>query len=69
MFITRTSFSGCTRRGPVRPIGGNVLPGYTEEFVDVPMAPGQRSVYQNLASKLTAELRRAARLAGLLLSA
>ncbi|OLU25525.1 DEAD/DEAH box helicase [Pseudomonas sp. PA15(2017)] len=43
----------------LKDIGGNVLPNYTEEFVDVPMAPEQLSAYQRLASKLTAELRQA----------
>ena len=40
-------------------IGGNVLPDYQEEFVDVPMAPEQASAYQRLAATLTAELRQA----------
>lgn len=43
----------------LKDIGGNVLPSYTEEFVDVPMVPEQLVAYQNLASKLTAELRQA----------
>lgn len=43
----------------LKDIGGNILPTYNEEFIDVPMAPGQASAYQSLASKLTAELRQA----------
>lgn len=43
----------------LKDIGGNVLPDYQEEFVDVPMAPEQASAYQRLASTLTAELRQA----------
>ncbi|HBO7304560.1 TPA: DEAD/DEAH box helicase, partial [Pseudomonas aeruginosa] len=43
----------------LKDIGGNVLPDYQEEFVDVPMAPEQASVYQRLAATLTAELRQA----------
>lgn len=40
----------------LKDIGGNVLPDYQEEFVDVPMAPDQASAYQRLAATLTAEL-------------
>lgn len=43
----------------LKDIGGNVLPDYQEEFVDVPMAPEQASAYQYLAATLTAELRQA----------
>lgn len=43
----------------LKDIGGNVLPDYQEEFVDVPMAPEQVSAYQRLAATLTAELRQA----------
>ncbi|HEJ6141578.1 TPA: DEAD/DEAH box helicase, partial [Pseudomonas aeruginosa] len=43
----------------LKDIGGNVLPDYQEEFVDVPMAPEQASAYQRLAATLTAELRQA----------
>lgn len=43
----------------LKDIGGNVLPDYQEEFVDVPMAPEQASAYQRLAAALTAELRQA----------
>ncbi|MDU4255681.1 MULTISPECIES: DEAD/DEAH box helicase [Pseudomonas] len=43
----------------LKDIGGNVLPDYQEEFVDVPMAPEQASAYQRLAATLTTELRQA----------
>lgn len=43
----------------LKDIGGNVLPDYQEEFVDVPMSPEQASAYQRLAATLTAELRQA----------
>lgn len=43
----------------LKDIGGNVLPDYQEELVDVPMAPEQASAYQRLAATLTAELRQA----------
>ncbi|MCO4086753.1 DEAD/DEAH box helicase, partial [Pseudomonas aeruginosa] len=43
----------------LKDIGGNVLPDYQEEFIDVPMAPEQASAYQRLAATLTAELRQA----------
>lgn len=43
----------------LKDIGGNVLPSYQEEFVDVPMAPEQASAYQRLAGTLTAALRQA----------
>ncbi|RPM23724.1 DEAD/DEAH box helicase [Pseudomonas aeruginosa] len=43
----------------LKDIGGNVLPDYQEEFVDVPMAPEQASANQRLAATLTAELRQA----------
>ncbi|MDX1725980.1 MAG: DEAD/DEAH box helicase [Pseudomonas sp.] len=43
----------------LKDIGGNVLPDYQEEFVDVPMSPEQASAYQRLATTLTAELRQA----------
>lgn len=43
----------------LKDIGGNVLPSYQEEFVDVPMAPEQDSAYQRLAGTLTTALRQA----------
>jgi len=43
----------------LKDIGGNVLPDYQEEFVDIPMSPEQASAYQRLATTLTAELRQA----------
>lgn len=43
----------------LKDIGGNVLPDYQEEFIDIPMAPDQASAYQKLAGTLTAELRQA----------
>lgn len=43
----------------LKDIGGNVLPDYREEFVDVPMAPEQATAYQRLAATLTTELRQA----------
>ncbi|MCO8166193.1 SNF2-related protein [Pseudomonas sp. 21LCFQ02] len=43
----------------LKDIGGNVLPAYQEEFVDIPMQEHQEVGYQNLARTLTAELRQA----------
>lgn len=43
----------------LRDIGGNVLPAYQEEFVDISMSAEQASAYQQLAGKLTQELRQA----------
>ncbi|WP_349571129.1 DEAD/DEAH box helicase [Azotobacter salinestris] len=43
----------------LKDIGGNVLPDYREEFVEVPMAEEQASAYQRLAGTLTAQLRQA----------
>jgi SNF2 family DNA or RNA helicase len=43
----------------LKDIGGNVLPAYQEEFVDIPMEAHQDAAYRQLAGKLTAELRQA----------
>jgi SNF2 family DNA or RNA helicase len=43
----------------LKDIGGNVLPSYQEEFVDVEMSPEQTSAYQRLAGTLTTALRQA----------
>lgn len=43
----------------LKDIGGNVLPDYREEFVEVPMAEEQASAYQRLAGTLTTQLRQA----------
>ncbi|EPM48623.1 DEAD/DEAH box helicase [Pseudomonas syringae] len=43
----------------LKDIGGNVLPGYREEFIDVPMSPDQEAAHRKLAQTLTAELRQA----------
>lgn len=43
----------------LKDIGGNVLPEYQEEFIDIAMSAEQASAYQQLASKLTHELRQA----------
>lgn len=43
----------------LRDIGGNVLPAYQEEFIDIAMSAEQASAYQQLAGKLTQELRQA----------
>ncbi|MFI3049564.1 SNF2-related protein [Pseudomonas coronafaciens] len=43
----------------LKDIGGNVLPGYREEFIDVPMSPGQEAAHRKLAQTLTVELRQA----------
>ena len=43
----------------LKDIGGNILPDYEEELVDVPMALDQASAYQKLAGTLAAELRQA----------
>ncbi|WP_122358707.1 DEAD/DEAH box helicase, partial [Pseudomonas ficuserectae] len=40
-------------------IGGNVLPSYQEEFIEVDMSENQGVLYSKLAGKLTAELRQA----------
>ncbi|MBX6496606.1 DEAD/DEAH box helicase [Pseudomonas syringae group genomosp. 3] len=41
----------------LKDIGGNVLPGYREEFIDVPMSPDQEAAHLKLAQTLTIELR------------
>ncbi|MFK4135372.1 putative helicase [Pseudomonas luteola] len=43
----------------LKDIGGNVLPTYTEEFVEVDMDDEQAAAYTRLAAALTAELRQA----------
>ncbi|WP_061291939.1 DEAD/DEAH box helicase family protein, partial [Azotobacter vinelandii] len=43
----------------LKDIGGNVLPDYREEFVEVPMAEEQAAAYRQLAGNLTAQLRQA----------
>ncbi|XJP98065.1 hypothetical protein AB4P94_12545 [Pseudomonas sp. B22129] len=43
----------------LKDIGGNVLPAYQEEFIDVAMSAEQAAAYQQLAGKLTQELRQA----------
>lgn len=43
----------------LKDIGGNVLPAYQEEFIDIAMSAEQASAYQQLAGKLTQELRQA----------
>ncbi|WP_235664154.1 toprim domain-containing protein, partial [Pseudomonas savastanoi] len=43
----------------LKDIGGNVLPGYREEFIDVPMSPDQEAAHRKLAQTLTIELRQA----------
>ncbi|WP_117182290.1 SNF2-related protein [Pseudomonas amygdali] len=43
----------------LKDIGGNVLPGYREEFIDVPMSPDQETAHLKLAQALTIELRQA----------
>ncbi|KPY81711.1 DNA topoisomerase III, partial [Pseudomonas amygdali pv. tabaci] len=43
----------------LKDIGGSVLPGYREEFIDVPMSPGQEAAHRKLAQTLTVELRQA----------
>jgi SNF2 family DNA or RNA helicase len=43
----------------LKDIGGNVLPAYQEEFVDVAMETEQASAYQKLAGTLTQALRQA----------
>ncbi|WP_024677684.1 DEAD/DEAH box helicase [Pseudomonas syringae] len=43
----------------LKDIGGNVLPGYREEFIDVPMSPDQEAAHLKLAQTLTVELRQA----------
>lgn len=43
----------------LKDIGGNVLPPYTEEFIEVAMDEEQRSTYQRLAAILGAELKKA----------
>ena len=43
----------------LKDIGGNVLPTYQEEFIDVAMSAEQAAAYQQLAGKLTQELRQA----------
>ncbi|KPY73272.1 DEAD/DEAH box helicase [Pseudomonas syringae pv. spinaceae] len=43
----------------LKDIGGNVLPDYREEFIDVPMSPDQEAAHRKLAQTLTVELRQA----------
>lgn len=43
----------------LKDIGGNVLPGYQEEFIDVPMSQDQEAAHLKLAQTLTIELRQA----------
>lgn len=43
----------------LKDIGGNVLPAYQEEFIDIAMSAEQALAYQQLAGKLTQELRQA----------
>jgi hypothetical protein len=43
----------------LKDIGGNVLPDYKEEFIDISMAADQAAAYDKLAGTLTAELRQA----------
>lgn len=43
----------------LKDIGGNVLPAYQEEFIDIAMSAEQGSAYQQLAGKLSQELRQA----------
>ncbi|MUF08300.1 DEAD/DEAH box helicase, partial [Pseudomonas sp. CCM 7893] len=43
----------------LKDIGGNVLPAYQEEFIDITMSAEQALAYQQLAGKLTQELRQA----------
>jgi SNF2 family DNA or RNA helicase len=43
----------------LKDIGGNVLPAYQEEFIDITMSAEQASAYHQLAGKLTQELRQA----------
>ncbi|SHN14465.1 Type III restriction enzyme, res subunit [Pseudomonas asturiensis] len=43
----------------LKDIGGNVLPDYREEFIDVPMSPNQEAAHLKLAQTLTIELRQA----------
>ena len=43
----------------LKDIGGNVLPAYQEEFIDIAMSAEQAAAYQQLAGKLTQELRQA----------
>lgn len=43
----------------LKEIGGNVLPTYDEEFIDVPMSEQQSVAYQRLSAQLTAELKQA----------
>ncbi|WP_339417336.1 MULTISPECIES: SNF2-related protein [unclassified Pseudomonas] len=43
----------------LKDIGGNVLPAYQEEFIDIGMSAEQASAYQQLAGILTQELRQA----------
>jgi len=50
-------------------VGGKVLPACLEEFVDILLEAHLDAAYRQAASKLTAELRRAAGLAGLLFPA
>ena len=45
----------------LREIGGDVLPPYEEEFIEVPMAPDQAAAYADLSERLTAILKEAVR--------
>lgn len=43
----------------LKDIGDNILPNYTEEYIDIPMSNEQRSHYDKLSNKLKSELRSA----------
>lgn len=43
----------------LKDIGGNVLPTYDEEFIEVPMSEQQSAAYERLSGQLTAELKQA----------
>lgn len=43
----------------LKDIGGNVLPAYDEEFIEVPMDDEQSTAYRRLEAQLTAELKQA----------
>lgn len=43
----------------LKDIGGNVLPPYVEEFMEVAMAPDQETAYKRISARLTSELRQA----------
>lgn len=42
----------------LRDIGDNILPNYTEEYIDIPMSHNQRHYYDTLSIQLKEELRR-----------